>query len=190
MDLTKLFKKVAPYFVLVKKSTFVTAFFAVYLGVTENCFTANAQFFQNITNKIENNVPRLSYGVAVTDLNGDGKMEFIVTGFRYPNLALSYENGSYKNINSSELFADEKRSSIGVVACDVDQDGYEEIYFLNTDTYSGKKKYSDILLDDLNIFSFHCKCRYSRNKFPHIRPDPHHMQQLQLMTFFHQQIVH
>ena len=72
-------------------------------------------------------------------------MEFIVTGFQlnYPNLALSYENGSYTNINSSELFADEKRSSIGVVACDVDQDGYEEIYFLNTDTYSGTKKYSD-----------------------------------------------
>ena len=129
------------------KSTFVTAIFAVCLCVAENNLTANAQFFQNITDKIENNVPRLSYGVAVTDFNDDGKMEFIVTGFRYPNLALSYENGSYTNINSSELFADEKRSSIGVVACDVDQDGYEEIYFLNTDTYSGTKKYSDRLID-------------------------------------------
>ena len=132
---------------MVKQCTLVPAIFAIYLGVAENNLAANAQFFQNITDKIENNVPRLSYGVAVTDFNDDGKMEFIVTGFRYPNLALSYENGSYKNINSSELFADEKRSSIGVVACDVDQDGYEEIYFLNTDTYSGTKKYSDRLID-------------------------------------------
>ena len=31
-------------------------------------------------------------------------------------------------------------------ACDIDSDGYEEIYFLNTDTYSGKK-YSDRLID-------------------------------------------
>ena len=146
MYLKTMFKKVAVYIILVKQYTLVPAIFAVYLGLAENNLAANAQFFQNITDKIENNVPRLSYGVAVTDFNNDGKMEFIVTGFRYPNLALSYENGSYTNINSSELFADEKRSSIGVVACDVDQDGYEEIYFLNTDTYSGTKKYSDRLI--------------------------------------------
>ena len=29
----------------------------------------------------------------------------------------------------------------------MDKDGYEEIYFLNTDTYSGTKKYSDRLID-------------------------------------------
>ena len=154
----KVFKKVSAFIVLVKQYKLFLAIFAVYLGVAENNLAANAQFFQNITDKIENNVPRLSYGVAVTDFNDDGKMEFIVTGFRYPNLVLSYENGSYTNINSSELFADEKRSSIGVVACDVDQDGYEEIYFLNTDTYSGTKKYSDRLIDSdktvYDIFSF------------------------------------
>ena len=77
----KLFKKVATYIVLVKHFTLVTAIFAVYLGVAENNHAANAQFFQNITEKIENNVPRLSYGVAVTDFNDDGKMEFIVQGF-------------------------------------------------------------------------------------------------------------
>ena len=130
MDFKKLLKKVGAYIVSAKQCKFFLAIFALYLGVAENNLAANGQFFQNITDKIENNVPRLSYGVAVTDFNNDGKMEFIVTGFRYPNLALSYENGSYTNINSSELFADEKRSSIGVVACDVDQDGYEEIYFL------------------------------------------------------------
>ena len=139
-DLTTLFKKIEVNISLLKEYKFFLALLTLYLGLAENNLAVNAQFFQNITKKIENNVPRLSYGVAVTDFNNDGTMEFIVTGFRYPNLALSYKNGSYKNINSSELFADEKRSSIGVVACDVDQDGFEEIYFLNTDTYSGTKK--------------------------------------------------
>ena len=36
----------------------------------------------------------------------------------------------------------------GVAACDIDQDGFEEIYFLNNDTYSGEKKYSDRLIDN------------------------------------------
>ena len=151
-------KKVASSIGVLREYKLVLALFTFYLSIAENNLAANAQFFQNITEKIENNVPRLSYGVAVTDFNNDGKMEFIVTGFRYPNLALSYEDGSYTNINSSELFADENRSSIGVVACDVDQDGFEEIYFLNTDTYSGTKKYSDRLIDAgktiYDIFSF------------------------------------
>ena len=157
-DLKNCLKKVASSIGMLRGYSLVLAIFAFYLSIAENNLAANAQFFQNITEKIENNVPRLSYGVAVTDFNNDGKMEFIVTGFRYPNLALSYENGSYTNINSSELFADENRSSIGVVACDVDQDGFEEIYFLNTDTYSGTKKYSDRLIDAgktiYDIFSF------------------------------------
>ena len=101
MDLKELFKKVAAYFVSVKQGTLVPAIFAVYLGLAENNLVANAQFFQNITNKIENNVPRLSYGVAVTDFNNDGKMEFIVTGFRYPNLApVSYTHLTLPTIYS------------------------------------------------------------------------------------------
>ena len=67
---------------------------------------AKADFFKNISNIIQNNEKRLSYGVSVTDFDKD-------------------------------------RNTIGVSACDIDQDGFEEIYFLNTDTYSGEKKYSD-----------------------------------------------
>ena len=43
------------------------------------------------------------------------------------------------------IFTDPSRRTIGVAACDIDKDGYEEIYFLNTDTYSGDKIYSDRL---------------------------------------------
>ena len=77
----------------------------------------------------------------------DGNYEFIVTGFGYPNLALTYIDGKLKNIAQDEIFIDQFRKTIGVAACDIDKDGYEEIYFLNTDTYSGAKKYSDRLID-------------------------------------------
>ena len=109
--------------------------------------TVNADFFEDITYKIENNSKRLSYGVSVTDMDQDGKYEFLVTGFGYANLALSYDNGKLINIANKNVFSDKFRKTIGVAACDVDRDGYEEIYFLNTDTYSGKKKYSDRLID-------------------------------------------
>ncbi len=109
--------------------------------------TVNADFFEDITDKIVDNPKRLSYGISVADINQNGKYEFIVTGFGYPNLALSYDNGILINIVSQNIFSDESRKTIGVAACDVDRDGYEEIYFLNTDTYSGTKKYSDRLID-------------------------------------------
>ena len=107
----------------------------------------NADFFEDITDKIVDNPKRLSYGISVTDMDKDGKYEFIVTGFGYLNLALSYRDGNLINIADQDVFSDEFRKSIGVAACDVDKDGYEEIYFLNTDTYSGTKKYSDRLID-------------------------------------------
>ena len=107
----------------------------------------NADFFEDITDKIVDNPKRLSYGISVTDIDQNEKYEFIVTGFGYPNLALSYDKGKLINVNSQKIFSDEFRKTIGVAACDVDRDGYEEIYFLNTDTYSGTKKYSDRLID-------------------------------------------
>lgn len=107
-----------------------------------------AEFFQDLSGSIKNNQKRLSYGVSVTDFNKDGKFEFIVTGFKFPNLILSHKNGYLENINTNNLFADQTRSTIGVAACDIDNDGFEELYFLNTDTYSGQKQFSDRLLDN------------------------------------------
>ena len=108
---------------------------------------AMSDFFKNISNLIENNTDRLSYGVSVADINNDNKFEFIVAGFRYPNLALGFRDGVLKNLINNSIFSDEKRSTIGVASCDIDQDGIEETYFLNTDTYSGEKIYSDRLLN-------------------------------------------
>ena len=109
---------------------------------------SSADFFEDISGSIKNNQKRLSYGISVTDFNKDGKFEFIVTGFKFPNLILSHKNGYLENINTSNMFADQTRSTIGVAACDIDNDGFEELYFLNTDTYSGQKQFSDRLLDN------------------------------------------
>ena len=114
------------------------------------CKMVKADFFKDISNTINNNQNRLSYGISVTDFNKDGNYEFIVTGFGYPNLALKFHEGKLINDIKNNLFLDVDRRTIGVAACDVDQDGFEEIYFLNTDTYSGEKKYSDRLLDNNN----------------------------------------
>ena len=106
-----------------------------------------ADFFKDISHLIENNIPRLSYGVAVTDIDDDDKFDFVVTGYRYPNLALSYKKKKIQNIINQKIFRDESRQAIGLVACDVDTDGKEEIYILNTDSFSGKKIYADRLLN-------------------------------------------
>ncbi len=113
-----------------------------------------AEFFEDLSEIIENNEKRLSYGISVTDFNMDGNYEFLVTGFGYPNLALSFQDGKLKSLNQQKIFSDTIKRTIGVAACDIDKDGFEEIYFLNTDTYSGDKKYSDRLLDieDNNYF--------------------------------------
>ena len=101
--------------------------------------SASANFFNNITDLIENNYESLRYGISVADVNDDGAYEFIVAGFGSENLALTYKNNKLTNIVNDAKFTDKRSFTIGVAACDIDSDGYEEIYFLNTDTYSGKK---------------------------------------------------
>lgn len=64
-----------------------------------------------------------------------------------PNLVLKYDRTQNRLVNiavddsNSPYYAlrDRAGNAIGVTACDVDGDGHEEIYFLNTnDAYSGR----------------------------------------------------
>ena len=119
--------------------------FLIFLLFTLPIKGQTKDFFLDITNQIQDNEFRLSYGVSVTDVNKDNKFDFVVTGFGFKNLALTYKDGKLVNIINEEIFTDPNRRTIGVAACDIDKDGYEEIYFLNTDTYSGDKIYSDRL---------------------------------------------
>uniref|UniRef100_A0A8C9TF93 Cartilage acidic protein 1a n=1 Tax=Scleropages formosus TaxID=113540 RepID=A0A8C9TF93_SCLFO len=120
----------------------------------------------------DHNPSQLNYGMAVTDVDGDGDMEVVVAGYSGPNLVLKYDRNHSRLVNiavddpSSPYYAlrDRRGNAIGVTACDVDGDGREEIYILNTNNaFSGRATYSDklfkfrngrfedLLSDDINL---------------------------------------
>ncbi|XP_051883167.1 cartilage acidic protein 1 isoform X2 [Pristis pectinata] len=120
----------------------------------------------------DNNPTQLNYGVAVSDVDNDGSLEIVVAGYNGPNLVLKYDKVRKRLQNiavdewSSPYYSlrDRQGNAIGVAACDIDGDGREEIYFLNTNnafsgmaTYTDKLfkfrngRWEDILSDDINI---------------------------------------
>merc|ERR1719334_2383020 len=106
-------------------------------------------FFKSITDQLEFNPEQRNYGVAITDIDNDGAFEIVVAGFGYRNLAYKWnpEKGLYDEI-ADEVLQDSKRKAIGLAACDIDGDGFEELYVLNTDQYSGDTTTSDGLFDN------------------------------------------
>nr|BAC27817.1 unnamed protein product [Mus musculus] len=133
--------------------------------------------FTAVTNSVlppdyDSNPTQLNYGVAVTDVDHDGDFEIVVAGYTGPNLVLKYNRAQNRLVNiavderSSPYYAlrDRQGNAIGVTACDIDGDGREEIYFLNTNnafsgvaTYTDKlfkfrnNRWEDILSDDVNV---------------------------------------
>lgn len=104
---------------------------------------------RDISSAIRHNHDRLSYGVAALDIDGDGRNEFVVTGYGHPNLVLDWQDGEVVDI-AAPTIADPSRRAIGIAAGDVDEDGDEELYILNTDTYMGMKRYGDRLFDRID----------------------------------------
>ena len=102
--------------------------------------------FVDLSGLIANNPPGLHYGVAVADLDGDGRLEFVVAGFGGPNRVLRWSSGGLRDVASPQL-ADPERQAVGLAAGDIDGDGREELYVLNTDAFSGPKRFSDCLFD-------------------------------------------
>jgi hypothetical protein len=88
----------------------------------------------------------LHYGVAVADLAGGGRGDFVVAGFGGPNRVLRWDGGRLRETAPPDL-ADLARQAVGVAAGDLDGDGREELYVLNTDTFSGPKQLADRLFD-------------------------------------------
>tara|TARA_B100000809_G_scaffold223364_1_gene232862 strand:+ start:4900 stop:6297 length:1398 start_codon:yes stop_codon:yes gene_type:complete len=101
--------------------------------------------FREITHLIENNLEQLNYGVAITDIDTDGEFEAVVMGFGYPNVILKRDGEKLVNV-AAGLLSDENMNAIGVASGDIDGDGQEEIYFLNTDSLGGEKQFFDRLI--------------------------------------------
>ncbi|XP_067393227.1 cartilage acidic protein 1 [Emydura macquarii macquarii] len=115
--------------------------------------------FTAITSRVlppdyDSNPTQLNYGVAVTDVDNDGDFELVVAGYNGPNLVLKYERARQRLVNLAQdergspyyALRDRPGNAIGVTACDVDGDGREEIYFLNTNNaFSGLATYPDKL---------------------------------------------
>ncbi|XP_032301359.1 cartilage acidic protein 1 isoform X2 [Coturnix japonica] len=115
--------------------------------------------FTSVTHRLlppdyDSNPTQLNYGVAVTDLDADGNFEIVVAGYNGPNLVLKYDKARGRLVNMAEdersspyyALRDRAGNAIGVTACDIDGDGREEIYFLNTNNaFSGMATYTDKL---------------------------------------------
>ncbi|XP_061065249.1 cartilage acidic protein 1 isoform X3 [Eubalaena glacialis] len=147
-----------------------------FLPLTEGSLRAEPMFTA-VTNSVlppdyDSNPTQLNYGVAVTDVDHDGDFEIVVAGYNGPNLVLKYDRAQQRLVNiavderSSPYYAlrDRQGNAIGVTACDIDGDGREEIYFLNTNnafsgvaTYTDKlfkfrsNRWEDILSDEVNV---------------------------------------
>ncbi len=90
------------------------------------------------------NPPRLSNGVAVVDLDGDGAFELVVAGYRTNNLVLKWDGARLVDV-AGPLLADPTGCAVGLAAADVDGDGREELYVVNSDQASVPKDMGDRL---------------------------------------------
>ncbi|XP_066535630.1 cartilage acidic protein 1 isoform X2 [Hoplias malabaricus] len=125
----------------------------------QSCAQRSEPMFATVTQNVlppdyDNNPTQLNYGLAVTDVDGDGDLEIFVAGYNGPNLVLKYDKIKKRLVNiavdnrSSPYYAlrDRQGNAIGVTACDIDGDGKEEIYVLNTNNaFSGRATYTDKL---------------------------------------------
>jgi hypothetical protein len=100
--------------------------------------------FRNLSSWFLGNQAQLRYGVAVSDVDGDGQCEFVVAGFGCGNEVWQWNGSGLVNI-ADPVLADPNRQAIGVAAGDLDGDGREELYVLNTDTFGGRKRLGDRL---------------------------------------------
>uniref|UniRef100_T1IMK6 ASPIC/UnbV domain-containing protein n=1 Tax=Strigamia maritima TaxID=126957 RepID=T1IMK6_STRMM len=100
------------------------------------------------------NPRRHNYGIASTDVDNDGEFELLVAGYSCANLLLKWDRETQQLYNlavddpASPYYElrDSMGSAVGVAAADIDGDGREEIYVVNSNqAFSGRSTYSDKL---------------------------------------------
>ena len=100
--------------------------------------------FTDVSDRIKHNPAGHHYGVAVFDADGDGASEIFVSGFGGPNRLLKWDGHHLRDIASPTL-ADDGTRTVAAAAGDIDGDGREELYVLNSDTFAGPKEQADRL---------------------------------------------
>ncbi|MAJ28089.1 hypothetical protein CBD41_01560 [bacterium TMED181] len=66
-------------------------------------------------------------GLAVSDVNNDGRPDLLVTGFGVDELWVSNDQGRYEN-RASEWGVDDERWTTSAIFVDIDRDGDEDLY--------------------------------------------------------------
>ena len=94
-------------------------------------------FFVSQTDRLRQNPVMRAYGISIVDTNDDGKFEAFVCGYGHANLLYESRADGLHDIAAQVGVQYAARRAIGVASCDMDNDGMEEIYVLNTDAYGG-----------------------------------------------------
>ena len=100
--------------------------------------------FIDSSDLIAGNPPHRGYGVAVTDIDGDGAFEFLVSGYGVANRALKWTGAKLEDV-TDPLIADASAHTTSMVAADFDGDGREEIYACNEDSEQSEVGQADRL---------------------------------------------
>src|SRR5258708_7750027 len=100
--------------------------------------------FRGASAELIDNAPALRYGIAVTDVDGDGAFEAVVAGYNGPNLVLKWTGRGVEDIAERSI-ADAGRQANRIPAGGLGGDGRREIYLLHTDTVAGPKERGDRL---------------------------------------------
>ena len=100
--------------------------------------------FVDRTDRLLENLLQLHFGIAVTDLDGDGNFELVVCVSNGPNQVLKWGGSGFLNI-ADEVLADPSCNAIAAAAGDLNGDGREELYVMNSDTFAGWKHPGDRL---------------------------------------------
>merc|ERR1719424_1301796 len=95
-------------------------------------------FFVDRSELLSHNPVQRNYGISVSDVDRDGKFDAFVAGNGFNNLLLSWdaEAGHFVDVATPALQNPSGRA-IGVAACDMNGDGWEEMYVLHAQSYSG-----------------------------------------------------